>query len=593
MDVKIARLIDDINHYRKRKLSNKHFLIIAALLVGIVAGIASSVLQLLTHHIARFLQDGLHWKYKFIFYLFFPMIGILLAVAYVRRFIRKDKFETGLTPILYAISQKSSRIPLHNIYSQIITATATVGFGGSAGLESPIVYSGSAIGSNIGRFFGLNYRETTMLLACGAAAGISGVFNSPIAGIVFAIEILLPEFSIPAFIPLLIAAAAASIVAKLIFTEQIFYLVTEGWEIKSLFFYLLMAITIGFFSIYVTKLTYLIKDKWFKKIVNPYTKVIVSGVALGLLIFIFPVLYGEGYITIKELLIGNYKVLLQNGIFSGYQQINWVILLVALFTLFGKSFAAMITLYSGGNAGIFAPSLVMGGLLGFVFAFAVNLTGLFTLNISNFVVAGMAGALSGIMHAPLTGVFLIAEVTGGYALMVPLMLVSAISYFISKASQRYSIYTKVLAEKGELLSHEDKDRTVIHMMKLKYLIEKNFVELHPEDTPQENSSAIIHSKRNVFPVTKDGKLVGIVYSEPLFDALVNNQEVTVKELMQQPAGIIHTNDAMTDVMQKMDKRDIWILPVLNEDDDYAGFVSKSSIFNKYRALMLRQNRYWQ
>ncbi|TZF85036.1 CBS domain-containing protein [Pedobacter sp. BS3] len=592
MNVKIVRLIDDINHYRKTKLSNKHFLVIAALLVGIVGGVASSVLQLLTHHIARFLQDGLHWKYKFVFYLFFPMIGILLAVAYVRRFIRKDKFETGLTPILYAISQKSSRIPLHNIYSQIITAAATVGFGGSAGLESPIVYSGSAIGSNIGRFFGLSYRETTMLLACGAAAGISGVFNSPIAGIVFAVEILLPEFSIPAFIPLLIAAAVASIVSKLIFTEQIFYLVTEGWEVRALFFYLLMAIAIGFFSIYVTKLTYLVKGN-LEKISNPYSKVIISGLGLGLLIFIFPVLYGEGYITIKELLIGNYRTLLQNGLFETYQQFNWVILLIALLTLFGKSLAAMITLYSGGNAGIFAPSLVMGGLLGFVFAFAINLTGLFTLNISNFIVAGMAGALSGIMHAPLTGVFLIAEITGGYALMVPLMLVSAISYFINKASQRYSIYTKVLAEKGELLTHEDKDRTVIQMMKLKYLIEKNFIELHPEDTPQENSAAIIHSKRNVFPVTRDGKLVGIVYSEPLFEALVNNQEVTVKELMQQPAGIIHTNDAMTDVMQKMDKQDIWILPVLDEDDNYVGFVSKSSIFNKYRALMIRQNRYWQ
>ncbi len=584
-----------INHWRVQKISNRNFLVILAVLVGIVGGLAASALKALTHSIARTLQDDVVWEYKYILYLLFPLIGILLSVMYVRRFIRKDKFEHGLTPVIYAVSRKSSKIPVHNIYSQIITSALTVGFGGSAGLEAPIVFSGSAIGSNIARFFGLNYRETTMLLACGAAAGIAGAFNSPVAGMVFAIEILLPEFSIPAFIPLLMSAATASVISRVLYSEPLFHLVTDNWVLQALFFYLLLAIGIGLFSVYFSKVDGWMKS-WMTKIKNPYQKVAISGLSLGILIFFFPALYGEGYLAIQQLLAGNVQSLLQNSIFAQYSHIGLLLVLYALATVFMKPFATMLTLGGGGNGGTFGPSLVMGGLMGFAFSYGINLTGLIHLNTANFIVAGMAASLSGIMHAPLTGIFLIAEITGGYTLMVPLMLVSAVSYFISKAILKHSIYTKSLAEKGDLLTHDDKDRTVLRMMKLRYVLERNFTELHTDERPSDRRHEIIHTKRNIFPVVdSERKLVGIIYSELLLEILMgeNQTDKTFRELAQVPADAVRMDANMQDVMRKMDREDIWILPVLDAEGRYMGFVSKSAIFNKYRALLVRQGNYFE
>ncbi|MGK6351174.1 chloride channel protein [Parapedobacter sp. DT-150] len=596
MDKK-RNLIHRLQQWRMQKISNRNFLVILAVVVGIIGGLAAAALKGLTHSIAAFLQDDVQWQYKYYLYLFFPLIGILLSVLYVRRFIRKGTFEHGLTPIIYAISRKSSRIEVHNIYSQIITSALTVGFGGSSGLEAPIAYSGSAIGANAGRFFGLNYREVTMLLACGAAAGIAGAFNSPVAGMIFAIEILLPEFSIPAFIPLLMAAATASVVSRLIYSEPLFHLVTDDWVFQALFFYLLLAVIIGLFSIYFAKVSAWMKAT-FAKINGSYQKVGVGGMSLGLLIFLFPALYGEGYLAIQNLLDGRTNAMLANSIFADYGHIGPLVVVYAVFTVFAKSLAALITLNSGGNGGVFGPSLVMGGLLGFAFAHGVNLTGLIELNEANFVVAGMAAALSGIMHAPLTAIFLIAEITGGYALMVPLMLVTAISYLINRATLRYSIYTKVLAEQGDLLTHEDKDRTVLSMMRLRYVLERNFTILRPDERPTDRRHDIIHTKRNIFPVVDhDGKLLGVIYSERLFEILLGEypekEDKTMRELAEKPADIVQMDTNMQTVMQKMNREDIWILPVVNADGNYMGFVSKSAVFNKYRALLMRQGTYLQ
>lgn len=595
MDKRHKNLIFRLNQWRTQHISNRNFLIVLAVVVGIIGGLAAAALKGLTHSIAAFLQDEVQWEYKYYLYFLFPLAGILLSVLYVRRFIRKGKFEHGMTPIIYAISRKSSRIEAHNIYSQIITSALTVGFGGSVGLEAPIAYSGSAIGANAGRFFGLNYREVTMLLACGAAAGIAGAFNSPVAGMIFAIEILLPEFSIPAFIPLLMAAATASVVSRQLYAEPLFHLVTEDWEFQALFFYLLLAILVGLFSIYFAKVS-----AWAKalatRIRNRYQRVFTGGMMLGILIFVFPALYGEGYLTIQQLLDGRMDTLLVNSIFAEYRHIEWLIVVYAVLTVFAKSFAALITLNSGGNGGVFGPSLVMGGLLGFAFAYGINLTGLIELNVVNFVVAGMAAALGGIMHAPLTAIFLIAEITGGYLLMVPLMLTTAISYFINRATLKYSIYTKPLAEKGDLLTHEDKDRTVLSMMKLRYVLERNFTVLRPDERPVDRRHDIIHSKRNIFPVVEaDGRLVGIIYSERLFEALLGetpeNAQKTMRELAEKPVDIIRMDTNMEAVMQKMNREDIWILPVTDSSGHYMGFVSKSAIFNKYRALLMRQATY--
>src|SRR5690606_15942446 len=310
-------------------------------------------------------------------------------------------------------------------------------------------------------------------------------------------------------------------------------------------------------------------------------KAIFSGLTLGVMVFVFPALYGEGYIAIQNLLAGKNNSLLANSIFSDYQHIGWMVVVYAVVTVFAKAFSTVITLHSGGNGGNFGPSLVMGGLLGFAFAYGVNLTGLMELNIANFVIAGMAGALSGIMHAPLTSIFLIAEITGGYALMVPLMIVSAISYFINRNTLKYSIYTQSLAEKGDWLSHEDKDRAVLKMMKLRYVVERNFTVLSPDEKAEDRKLDILRTKRNIFPVVDQNRvLIGIIYSEKLFEILIGEApDKTMRELAQPPQDVISINANMYDVMRKMDRDDIWILPVVDSDSKYIGFVSKSAIFN--------------
>ncbi|QQS95783.1 chloride channel protein [Sphingobacterium spiritivorum] len=594
MKINFRQRLEILNKWRMKKISNRNFLIILAFVVGIIGGIAASVLKGMTHFIASALQDDVEWHYKYSFYLVFPLIGILLSVLYIRKFLKGKNFEHGITPIIYSISRKSSRIEPHNVYSQIITSAVTVGFGGSSGLEAPIAYSGSAIGSNVGRFFGLQYREITMLLACGAAAGISGAFNSPVAGMIFAIEILLPEFSIPAFIPLLISSALASVISRLLYSEPLFHTATSDWEFKALFFYVLMSVLVGLYTVYFAKISAIIKS-WFSKIKNPYNKVWFSGISLGLMIFIFPALYGEGYLTIQQLLDGRFDSIVKNSLFSSYKDIGWVVVAYTVLTLFGKSFASLFTLNGGGNGGVFGPSLVMGGLLGFAFAYGMNLTGLVTLNIPNFVMAGMAAALAGIMHAPLTSIFLIAEITGGYTLMVPLMLVASIAYLINRAVLKHSIYTKVLADSGDLVSYEDKDRSVLSMMKLRYVLETNFVILRPGETPNERKHDIIHSKRNIFPIVDEkGKFLGILYIEHLLSILLGEEEGIDKDfgtLVQKPNDIIKGDENMEIVMSKMNKEDVWILPVVDKEDHYLGFVSKSSVFNKYRALLMRQGHY--
>lgn len=595
MYVRLVNYIDTLNQYRRTKISNRNFLVIAALIVGVLAGLAAAALKSITHHIEDFLQDGFHWHYKYYLYIFFPMIGILLSVLYVQRFIRKDKFETGLTPLLFTISKKSSKVKPHNIYSQIITAALTVGFGGSTGLEAPIVTSGAGIGSAIGRFLGLSYRETTMLLACGAAAGIAGAFNSPIAGIVFAIEILLPEFTIPAFIPLLLASATAAVVARLFYTEPLFFLVTEGWKMTALPYYFILALAIGFFSIYFVKVNYAVKT-YFYKLKHPYKKVIIGGLMLGGLVFLFPTLYGEGYITIRNLLSGNYSTVISNSIFSEYANLPLAIILFTVVTVFAKSFGTLITLGAGGNGGIFAPSLIMGGLMGFLIAFTANTLGIAHLNVANFIVAGMAASLSAIMHAPLTGIFLIAEITGGYILMVPLMITSAISYFISRSANKYSIYTKPLAESGALLSHEDKDTTVLNMMKLRYLVEKDYLILQEEDQLTDRMTEILQAKRNLFPVLNEEQVfIGLIYMEDILKMSMAQQEgvLSVKELMHPAPDIVVITDPMKKVLVKMESQNVWLLPVVDEESKYIGFISKTSIFNKYRALLSRQADYME
>ncbi len=594
---KLLKYVDLINKWRKKAVSNTNFLILAAAVVGVLGGIASSLLKELTHLVANFLQNDLHWKYKYYLYFFFPLIGLFLTVFYIRIFIRRTKFQHGIPAILFNISHNSSKLDFHNIYSQVISSALTVGLGGSAGLEAPAVASGAAIGSNIGRFFGLNYRETTLLLACGAAAGIAGAFDSPITGMIFAIEVIMPEFSIPAVIPLLISSAISSVVSQIIYKEPLFILITKGWVIDAFWYYIVLGVLIGLYSVYFSRLnSYLFAA--FNKIKRKYTKAWIGGIILGVLIAFLPSLYGEGYITIQKLLDGNYQSLLANSFFSEYQEIGWALVLFGALSVVGKTFACIITMGSGGNGGMFGPSVVVGGLAGFVFAFGLNQTGMVQLNVTNFIIAGMAASVSGVMHAPLTGIFLAAEITGGYVLMVPLMIVSAISYFINKGILKYSIYTRGLAEQGNLVSQENKDHRVLRRIKLKYLVENDFVILRPDDTPRSRSADIVHTTKNVFPVVNlQGELTGILHSDQLLELLVSNnvedQNRPIKEIAPPPDKIIDINTPMFEVMQIMESQDTRILPVTGPNNMYIGFVTKNGIFNKYRHILMRQEDYME
>ena len=590
MYIRFVNFVDQLNQYRQSKISNKNFLIIAAVIVGILAGLAASLLKGITHKIEHFLQTDLTWQYKYYLYLLFPAIGILLSVLYVRRFIRKGKFETGLTPLLYTISKNSSKVEPHNSYSQIITAAITVGFGGSTGLEAPIATSGASIGSTLGRFLGLNYRETTLLLACGAASGIAGAFNTPIAGIIFAIEILLPEFTIPAFIPLLLSAATAAVVAQLFYKEQLFFLVTEGWQINALGFYVLLAVLVGLYSIYFGKVNSSIKGAFYK-IKNPYQKIAVGGIMLGVLIFLFPTLYGEGYITINSLLKGNYTAVISNSIFSEYSHFPAAVIVFTIATVMLKSVATLITLSAGGNGGTFAPSLIIGGLLGFIVSYTINVTGLAQVSTANFIVAGMAAALGSLMHAPLTGIFLIAEITGGYVLMIPLMITTAIAYLINRSVSKYSIYTKPLADKGELSHHEDKDTTVLNMMRLAPLVERNYLAFNENDLLVDRIAEILKSKRNVVPITtEEGKFKGVIYIETVLAQTIKPNEMSLKlaDLMEEVKPVVISADLKV-ALRKMEQENVWVLPVVNGYGKYIGMLSKTSIFNKYRDILNQQS----
>lgn len=385
--------------------------------------------------------------------------------------------------------------------------------------------------------------------------------------------------------------------SQLIVSKPLFVLVTSGWTVQAFWYYILLGILGGIYSIYFSRLNSYIHSL-FAKIKNQYNKVWIGGIILGAMIALLPALYGEGYITIQKLLDGNYQSLLANSLFPKYQTVGWILVVFAVLSFVGKSFACAITMSAGGNGGMFGPSVVVGGLFGFVFAFGLNLTGVVHLDVTNFIIAGMAVSISGMMHAPLTGIFLAAEITGGYSLMVPLMIVSAISYFINKGVLKYSIYTRELAEQGELVEQEDRDHNVLRRIKLKYLLEKDFVILRPDETPASRSADIVHSNRNVFPVVNmAGELTGVLFSDKLLELLVSNKPEDknrlIRDISQPPDKTIDINTSMYDVMRIMDSLDTRILPVVGDNNTYLGFVTKNGIFNKYRHILMRQGDYMQ
>lgn len=575
----------------QQKLSERQFFILSSVLVGLTAGLAAVLLKSLVHLIYELVTHDYQLPFQFWLYLFLPFIGLLITVLYAQRF-HKGSFDKGTSFILYAITRKSSLMASFHMVAHLITSAITIGFGGSSGLEAPIATTGSAIGSNYARTYHLNYRQRTLLLSCGAAAGIAAAFNAPIAGVLFAIEILLLDISATAFIPLIIASAVGALCSNIILQDGILlsFKTQIPFNFYNVPFYVLMGIFAGLLATYHSR-TFLKVDAWFAQRKNPYVKVFIGGGILAVLILLFPPLFGEGYSSVIALSQNSTQSLLNASILKDFITNEWLILLFIGGIMLAKTFAVGATISSGGNGGNFAPSLMTGAFLGFFFSRFINLTGFGKLPESNFTLVAMAGVMSGVMHAPLTAIFLIAEVTGGYGLMIPLMIVASISYTVSRFIEPESIESKKLAQKGAVIIH-DRDKKILSDLSLSNLIETNFQSIVETARLRDLIGVIEKTTRNIFPViTEEGKLTGVIELNSIREIMFNTElydQVVVKELMRKPPAVIEEGESMDEVMKKFDATDSWNLPVTRHGK-YLGFISKSAIFNKYRSELIEKS----
>ncbi len=589
MNLKRINYIEKLINWIHEKTNEKQFLIFSSILVGVSAGIAAVILKLFVFFIRENLVEEylLTIDFKYI-YLTLPIFGIGITVIIIK-YIFKGDINRGNTAILFSIAKKSSYLPFHQMYSHVITSGLTVGFGGSAGLESPIVSTGSAIGSNFAKTYKLGYKERTLLLAAGVSGGIAGAFNAPIAGVLFALEVILVDISISAFIPLLIAAASGALLSKIILNESslLFFKLKQPFDYHNTPFYVLLGLLAGLVSLYYVNFFDKVESK-FSKIKSKFNKWLIGGLCLALLYAVFPSLFGEGYNSIKDLAELNEKQLFKNSLLQSLITDQWVLLIFITLTMLLKVFAVGITLGSGGNGGNFAPSLFVGAYMGFVFSFFLSLLGFPHIPASNFTIVAMAGILSGVFHAPLTGIFLIAEITGGYDLIIPLMIVSAISYIIVKYFHPESLDVKKLKEKGAFLS-DNKDTSILSKIDVRALIETNFTPIHFKATLRDIIEKIKQSKNNTFPVVKkNNKLLGIIHLDNIREEMFNSElydKVTAKEVMRKPSMMIELNEDIFSIMKKFEESGQWNLPVV-EEGIYIGFLSKTTILDKYRSQLL-------
>ena len=577
--------------WRENEIQEKHFILMLSFLVGLFTAFAALILKYLIHLIQNFLTDNFDSTEANYLYLVYPVVGIFLAGLFVRNIV-KDDISHGVTKILYAISRRQGRIKRHNIWSSTIASAITIGFGGSVGAEAPIVLTGSAIGSNLGSLFKMEQRTLMLLVGCGAAGAISGIFKAPIAGLVFTIEVLMIDLTMSSLLPLLITSVTAATVSYVVTGQEAMFKfhMDQPFLLERIPYVILLGIFCGLVSLYFTRAMNVVEN-FYSRFKGVYSKLVLGGVMLSILIFLFPPLYGEGYDTIELLLNGisnmEWDTVMNNSLFYGYSNLLLVyLLLIVLF----KVFASAATNGGGGCGGIFAPSLFLGCIAGFVFSHFSNELGIFPgLPEKNFALMGMAGVMSGVMHAPLTGVFLIAELTGGYDLFLPLMIVAVSSYLTIIVFEPHSIYSMRLAKKGELLTHH-KDKAVLTLMKMENVVEKDFVTVHPEMDLGELVKAISTSHRNVFPVTdKNGVLLGIVLLDDIRNIMFRQElyhRFTVNKLMTSVPARLFDTDSMEQVMKTFDDTKAWNLPVVDRDGRYLGFVSKSKIFNSYRQVLV-------
>ncbi|MDR1119979.1 MAG: chloride channel protein [Dysgonamonadaceae bacterium] len=588
--MKIIESYMNLLAWREKHIKEKHFILFISLLVGLFTAAAALILKWIIHSVQNLLTDDLHINEANYLYLIYPIIGILLSGLFVK-YIVKDDISHGVTKILYAISQRKSRIKPHNTWSSIIASSITIGFGGSVGAEAPIVLTGSAIGSNLGRFFKMEQKTLMLLVGCGAAGAIAGIFKAPIAGLIFTIEVLMLDLTMTSVLPLLITSVTAATVSYIFTGTSAMFEFTqkEVFTISRIPFVLMLGVLCGLISLYFTRGTRWIEGI-FRKIKNYWGKFVFGGITLSLLIFILPPLYGEGYETISMLLSGNVEQLTAGSFFYPIRGEFWGFLLFLGLIVLLKQFATAATNAGGGCGGIFAPALYLGCILGFGFAGVMNHFSFGShLPQENFALMGMAGMMAGVMHAPLTGVFLIAELTGGYDLFLPLMIVSISAYITIIAFEPHSIYAMRLAQKGELLTHH-KDKAVLTLLHLESVIEKDFEVVYPEMTLGDVVKTIATCGRNAFPVVdQNGVLKGIVLLDNIRNIMFRPElynRFIVRKFMVSPPAKININMPMEKIMGIFDDTKAWNLPVVDNDGKYCGFVSKSRIFNAYREVLL-------
>ena len=578
--------------WREKHIPDKTFVVLLALIVGITSGLAAVLLKTLIALIAGMLTSRFHIEQGNLLYLVLPAVGILLASMYVY-YIAREPISHGVTRVLYALALKKSRLKIHNMYSSLIASSVTIGFGGSVGAEGPIVFTGAAIGSNLGQAFKLTPQTLAMLVACGAAAGIAGIFKAPIAGVLFTVEVLMMDLTAGAAIPLITASVAGATVAYVFtgYNVEFFFSQSEPFFASRIPFVVLLGVFCGFVSLYFINLIDRIEGR-FKKLHNRWVRFAVGGITLSILIFLMPPLYGEGYDAITRLINGDVTGIFNNSLFYPYRD-NTVAVLLFLFALGAfKVLATAATNGGGGVGGTFAPSLFVGVMAGVFFAYLFNHLGFIDpdmpLSIKNFALMGMAGVMAGVMHAPLMAIFLAAEMTGGYELFLPLLIVSASSYGVSRIFTPYGIYARRLAKRGELLTHQ-KDRSVLTLLKMDSVIEKDFSVVHPDMSLKDMVDIIAQSHRNLFPVVDDkNKLIGVVLLDDIRNIMFRPdlyRRINVERFMSKPPTKITVGTPMEKVMKTFDETGAWNLPVIDEDGRYVGFVSKSKIFNSYRQVL--------
>lgn len=562
-------------------LSDRQFLYFSCVIVGITSALAVTVLKTFAHNVFQFttyVNKILKLPYL---NSILPILGIVLTVLIIRKFLN-GSLEKGTAQIMIAVAKRSGFMPKKQMYAQIVTSSLTVGMGGSAGLESPITITGAALGSNYAQDFRLNYKDRTLLLACGVAAGIATAFNAPVAGVLFAIEVILADMSVSAFIPIMISSATGAIMSNLTLKGGILLSFKRGlnFDYHNTIYYVLLGIIAGFLSVYHARLFRWVEHRIGSYSKSVYTRAFVGAGILGMLIFLFPPLFGEGYENIKVLANNQAGELLDNSLFEHLNGNEWWILVFVLITMMIKSIATGLTLGSGGNGGNFAPSLFVGSYLGYFVSKVVTLIGIKNLPIDNFTVVGMAALLSGLFHAPLTAIFLIAEITGGYGLIIPLMLVSSISYAIAKRYDNYSMDIYSIADKGIVFT-SDKDRNILDKIDVSLLYSSHLKTVFTDFTSQEIKDIFINTNQYFIPVLDQSLMIqGIIMLNDVRKHLFSDQEIDFSKFII-PANIVSVDDATAKIIRIMEEsRHDYVL--LTKDGKYIGYITKSTIMDAYR-----------